>query len=165
MDNKEGWAPKNWWFWTVVLEKALETPLDCKEIKPVNPKENQSWIFTGRTDAEAEAPILSVHYVKNRLIGKKPWCWERLRAGGERGDKEWDGWIASLIQWAWVWASSKRQWRTGKPGFPAVHTIGSQNWIWVSNWTTIMNRFILYGLDIQSGFFDPSCNCMSNWNR
>ena len=58
LDHKEGWASKNWCFWTVVLEKTLESPLDCKEIKPVNPKGNQSWIFIGRTDAEAEAPIL-----------------------------------------------------------------------------------------------------------
>ena len=58
LDHKEGWAPKNWWFWAVVLEKTLESPLDCKEIKPVSPKGNQPWIFIGRTDAEAEALIL-----------------------------------------------------------------------------------------------------------
>ena len=70
--HKESWAPKNWCFWTVVLEKTLENPLDCKEIKPVNPKGNQSWIFIGRTDAEAEAPILWPPDVKNCLIGKDP---------------------------------------------------------------------------------------------
>ena len=70
LNHKESWAPKNWFFWTVVLEKTLESPLDCKEIKPVNPKENQSWIFTGRTDAEAEGPILWSPDVKNWLIGK-----------------------------------------------------------------------------------------------
>ena len=69
LDYKESWALKNWWFWTVVLKKTLERPLDCKEIKPVNLKENQSWIFTGRTDAEAETPILSPPHVKNKLIG------------------------------------------------------------------------------------------------
>jgi len=73
LDHKEGWAPKNWYFWTVVLEKTLESPLDCKEIKPVNPKGNQSWIFIGRTDAEAEAPILGPPDAKNRLW-KRPWC-------------------------------------------------------------------------------------------
>ena len=67
-----GWAPKNWCFWTVVLEKALESPLDCKEIKPVNPKENQSWIFVGRTDAEAEVPILWLPDAKSWLIEKDP---------------------------------------------------------------------------------------------
>ena len=69
---QEGWALKNWCFWTVVLEKTLESPLDCKEIQPVNPKGNQSWIFIGRTDAEAEAPILWPPGVKNWLIGKDP---------------------------------------------------------------------------------------------
>ena len=72
LDHKEGWAPKNWCFWTVVLEKRLESPLDCKEIKPVHPKGNQSWIFTERTDAEAEAPILWPPDAKNWLIGKDP---------------------------------------------------------------------------------------------
>ena len=70
--HKEIWAPKNWCFWTVVLEKTLESSLDCKEIKPVHPKGNQSWILIGRTDAEAEAPILWPPAVKNWLIGKDP---------------------------------------------------------------------------------------------
>ena len=72
LDYKESLAPKNWCFWTVVLEKTLESPLDCKEIKPVHPKGNQSWIFTGRTDAEAEIPILWPPDGKNQLIGKNP---------------------------------------------------------------------------------------------
>ena len=70
LDHKEGWAPKNWRFLTVVLEKTLKSPLDCKEIKPVNPKGNQSWIFIERTDAEAEAPILWPPDAKSWLIGK-----------------------------------------------------------------------------------------------
>ena len=72
LDHKESWVLKNWCFWTVVLEKTLECPLDCKEIKPVNPKENQSWLFIGRTDAEAETPVLWPPDVKNWLIGKDP---------------------------------------------------------------------------------------------
>ena len=72
LDYKESWAPKNWCFWTVVLEKALESPLDCKEIQPVYPKGNQSWIFIGRTDAEAEIPILWPPDAKNWLTGKDP---------------------------------------------------------------------------------------------
>ena len=72
LDHKESWVPKNWWFWTVVLEKTLESPLDWKEIKPVNPQGNQSWIFIGRTDVEAEAPILCPPDAKNWLIGKDP---------------------------------------------------------------------------------------------
>ena len=81
LDCKEGWAPKNWCFWTMVLEKTLESPVDYKEIKLVNPKGNQSWIFIGRTDAEAETPTLSPPDTKNRLIWKdldaqKDWGWE-----------------------------------------------------------------------------------------
>ena len=78
----ESWVPKNWCFWTVVLEKTLESPLDCKEIQPVHPKGNQSWIFTGRTDAEAETPILWPPDVKNWVIGKDP------NAGKDWGQEE-----------------------------------------------------------------------------
>ena len=102
LDYKESWAPKNWSFWTVVLEKNLESPLDCKEIQPLSPKGNQSWIFIGRTDAEAETPRLWLPDGKNWLTGKWPWCWERLRAGGEGNDRGWDGWMASPTQWTWV---------------------------------------------------------------
>ena len=70
LDNKESWVPKNWCFWAVVLEKTLKSSLDCKEIKLVNPRRNQSWIFIGRTDAEVEAPILWPPDAKNWLIGK-----------------------------------------------------------------------------------------------
>ena len=81
---KESWALKNWCFWTVVLEKTLESPLDFEEIQPVHPKGNQSWMFTGRTDAEAETPILWPPDVRNRLTGKDPdagkdWRWEETR--------------------------------------------------------------------------------------
>jgi len=72
LDYKESWVPKNWCFWTVVLEKTLESPLDCKEIQPINPKENQSWIFFGRTDAETEHPILWPPDAKNWLTVKVP---------------------------------------------------------------------------------------------
>ena len=72
LDHKEGWALKTWCFWTLMLEKILESPLDSKEIKPVNPKGNQSWVFIGRTDGEAETPILWPPDVKNWLIGKDP---------------------------------------------------------------------------------------------
>ena len=87
LDYKESWVPKNWCLWTVVLEKTLESPLDCKEIQPVYPKGDQSWVFIGRTDVEAETPILWPTDVKSWLIGKRPWCWERLRAGGEGDDR------------------------------------------------------------------------------
>ena len=138
LDHKESWALKNWCFWTVVLEKTLESPLDCKEMKPVNPKGNQSWIFIGRTDAKAEAPILLATLWEELTHWKRPWCWERLKAGGEGVDSGWDGWMASLTQCTWVWASSGSWWWTGNPGM--VQSMGSQgvrhnqetelNWTW-----------------------------------
>ena len=107
LNHKEGWAPKNWCFWIRVLEKTLKSLLDFKEIKPVNPKGNQPWIFIRGTDAEVEAPSFwspdaeLTHW-------KRPWCWERLRAGGKGGGWGWDGWMASLTQWTWVWANCRR---------------------------------------------------------
>ena len=96
LDHKESWAPKNWCFWTVVSEKTLESPFDCKEIQPVHPKGNQFWISIGRTDAEAETLTLWPPVMKNWLIGKDPDAGnEWLKAGGEGDDRGWDGWMAS----------------------------------------------------------------------
>ena len=97
LDCEEGWALKNWYFWTVVLEKTLESSLDCKEIQSVQPKWNQSWIFIGRTDAEAETPILWPSAVKNWLIGKDPDAGKDWRQG-EKGMTEdemvgWHHWL------------------------------------------------------------------------
>ena len=91
LDYKESWVLKNWCFWTVVLEKTLESPLDNKEIQPVNSEGNQSWTFIGRTDAKAETPILWLPDAKELTHLKRPWCWERLRTGGEGDDRGWDG--------------------------------------------------------------------------
>ena len=135
LDYKEGWAPKDWCFQIVVLEKA-ESPLVCKEIKPVNPKGNQSWIFIGRTDAEVETPILWLPDAKSWLIWKRPWFWERLKVGGEGDDRGWDGWIASLPQWTWVWVDSRSCWWTGRPGvlwFMASQRVG-HDWVTELNW-------------------------------
>ena len=82
LDRKEGWTPKNWCFWTVVLEKTLESPLDCKEIQPVHPKGDQSWVFIGKTDVEAETPILWPPDAKSWLIWKDP------DAGKDLGQEE-----------------------------------------------------------------------------
>ena len=94
MNHKESWVLKNWCFWTVVFEKTLESPLDCKEIQPIHPRLNQSWILIGRTDAEV--PISWLPDVKNWLFGKDP-DRERLKAGGERDDRGQDCWMASPI--------------------------------------------------------------------
>ena len=85
------------------MEKTLESPLDCKEIQPVY-SEDQPWDFFGGNDAKAETPVLWPPHVKSWLIGKDS-CWEGLGAGGEGGDRGWDGWMASLTRWTWVWAS------------------------------------------------------------
>ena len=129
---KEGWAPKNWCFQTVVLEKTLESPLDYKEIKPVNPKGNQPWILIGRTDAEAEAPMLCPPHAKSQLIWKDPharkdwgqeekWATEDTIVG-------WHHWA----HWTWVWTNSGRQWKTGK--FGMLQSM-SQSQTWLSDWT------------------------------
>ena len=113
----------------VVLEKAPESPLDYQEIKPANPKGNQPGIIIGRTDAEAESLILWPTDEKSQLFRKGPDA-GRLKAGGKRYDRGWDGGTASLIQWTWVWANSGSWWRTGKPGM--LQSTGSQrlrhNW-------------------------------------
>ena len=136
LDYKKSWAPKNWCFWTVVLEKTLESPLDSREIQPVHPEGNQSWIFIGRTDAEAEAPILWPPDMKNWFIGKDPDAGKNWRRE-EKRTRGWDGWMASPIQWTWVWASSGSWWWTGKPG--VLQSIGSQRV--EHNWATELTEF------------------------
>ena len=106
LDYKESWVLKNWCFWTVVLEKTLERPLDCKEIQPVHLKGNQSWIFFGRTDAEGGTPTLLATRCEELTHLKRPWCLERLMVGGEGDDRGWDGWMVSPTQWTWVWINS-----------------------------------------------------------
>ena len=120
-----------------MLEKTLESPLDCKEIQSVHPKGNNFWIFTERTDAEAETPILWPPDAKQLTHLKRPWCWERLKVGGKGDDRGWDGWMALPTQWKRVWVDS-RSWRwTGKPG--VLQSMGSQrvghNWATELNWT------------------------------
>ena len=83
LEGEESWVPKNWCFWTVVMEKTLESPLDYKEIQPVHPKGDQSWVFNGRTDAEAETPNTLATSCEELTHWKRPWCWEGLGAGGE----------------------------------------------------------------------------------
>ena len=121
LDYKESWALENWCL-TVVLEKTLESPLDCKKIRPVYPKGNWSQIFIGKTDAEAESPLLWPPDAKNWLIGKgsdagKDWRWE------EKGMTE-DEMVGWHHWWTWVWASFRSWWWTGRPG--VLQFMGSQ---------------------------------------
>ena len=134
LDYKESWVPKNWCFWTVVLEKTLESPLDCQEIQPVHPKGDQSWMFIGKTDAGAETLILWPPDANNWFIWKDPdagkdWRWE----GDDRG---WDGWMASPTWWTWVCVSSGSWWWIGKPGGAAVHGVAKSQ-TQLSDWTEL----------------------------
>ena len=140
LDCKESWAPKNWCFWTVVMEKTLESPLDYREIQPVHPKGDQSWVFTGRTAAEAETLVLWPPHVKSWLIGKDPDAWKGLGAGGEGDDRGWDGWMASPTRWTWVWVNSGSWWWTGKPG--VLRFVGSQRV--GHDWATELNKHLTF---------------------
>ena len=117
------------------VNRQMLYPLDCKEIQPVHSKGDQSWVFFERTDAKAETPILWPPHVKSWLTGKD-WCWEGLGTGGGGNDPGWDGWMASLTQWTWVWVNSGRWWWTGRPG--VLWFMGSQrvghNWVTELNW-------------------------------
>ena len=142
LDCKESWAPKNWCFWTVVLEKTLESPLGCKEIHPVNSKGDQSWVFIGRNDAKAETPILWPPSCEELTHWKILWCWEGLGAGGEVDNRGWDGWMASPTRWTWVWVTCRSWWWTGRPG--VLRFTGSQrvrhDWVTELNWTSHIFR-------------------------
>ena len=132
LDHKESWALKNWCFWTVVLEKTLESPLDCKEIQPVNPKANQSWIFIGRTDAEAETSILWPPDVKNWAIGKDPDAGKDWRQE-EKGmiEDEMVGWHHQLDGYQFEQALGVGD------GQGSLACCSSGSWTWLSDWTEL----------------------------
>ena len=145
LDYEESWAPKNWCFWTVILEKTLESPLNCKDIQPVHPKGDQSWVFIGRTDVEAETPILWPPHVKSWLIGKYPDAgrdWSRRR-GCRPDNRGWDGWMASPTRYSWVWVNSGSWWWTGRSG--ELWFMRSQrvrhDWATELNWTELIKIF------------------------
>ena len=118
-----------------VREDAWES-LGLQEIKLLNPKGNQTWIFIERTDAEVETHTLGT-WCKKPTLWKIPWCWERLKAGWEEDDRGWDGWMASLAQWTWVWVGSGSWWWSGKPG--VLQSMGSQTVR--HDWTTELTDY------------------------
>ena len=114
LDYKESWVPKNWCFWTMVLEKVLERPLDSRRF-------NQSILKEISPGCSLVGLILKLKlqyfgHLMQRADSLEPWCWERLRAGGEGDDRGWDGWMASPTQWTWVWVNSGSWQWTGRPG-------------------------------------------------
>ena len=116
---EESWVPKNWCFWTMVLEKTLENSLDCKEIQPVHPKGNQSWIFIGRTDAENETSVFGHLMWKTDLFEKTLMLGKiegRMRRGWQR--MRWLDGITAPTQWTWVWVNFGSWWWTGRPDVP-----------------------------------------------
>ena len=160
---------KNWCFWTAVLEKTLESPLHSKEIQPVHPKRNQSWIFIGRTDAEAETPTLWPPDVKRWLIWKDPDA-ERLKAGGEGDDRERECWMASPTQRTWVWVNSESWWWSGRPR--VLQSMGSQSQTRLSDfhfkeapWCTLwwLHRFTSHQYFTQVPLCPHAKTCLSFW--
>ena len=149
LDCEESWVLKNCCFWIAVLEKTLESPLDCKEIQPVHPKD-QSWVFIGRTDAEAETPVLWPPHAKSWLIGKDP---DAGRDWGqeEKETAEDDGWMASPTQWTWVWVNSRSWWWTGRPG--VLWFMSSQrvrpDWETELNWTEDVQHDLIYTYTVK----------------
>ena len=136
LDHKESWAPKNWCFWIVVLGKTLESPLDSKEIKPVNSEGNQPWIFTGRTDAKAEAPLLRPPDEKSWFIGIDPDAgkdWGQEEKG--MTEDEMIGWITDSVDInlskLWEIVKDREAWHS------AVHEVAKSQ-TWISNWTTVL---------------------------
>ena len=139
LDCEESWVLKNWCFWTVVLEKTLESPLDCKEIQPVHRKGDQSWVFIGRTDAEAEAPVLGPPDAKNWFTGKDPDAgrdWGQEEKGTT--EDEMAGWHHRLNGHEF-WVNSRSWWWTGRPG--VLRFMGSKkvghDWVTELNWTDV----------------------------
>ena len=138
LDNKKGWALKNWCLWTVALKKTLESPLDCKEIKKSILKEISPEYSSGLM---LKLRLQSFGHLMWRAGSlEKTQCWERSRTGGEADDIGWDIWMVSLTQWTWVWANSRRWWRRAKPG--VLQSIGvSRSRTQLSYWTATTAYF------------------------
>ena len=136
LDYKASWAPKNWCFWTVTMEKTLVGPLYCKEIQPVHPKGDQSRVFIVKDWCWGWNSSTLASSCKELSHWKRPWCWEGLWAGGEGDDRGWDGWMASPAPSTWVWVNFGSWWWIGRPGvlwFMGLQRVG-HDWVTELNW-------------------------------
>ena len=150
LNSEESWAQKNWCFWTVVWEKTLESPLDYKEIQPVHPKGDQSWVFTGKTDAEAETPILRPPHVKSWLIGKDP------DAGRDWGQEEKGTTEDEMVGWHHRLDGHELEWTPGvgdgQVGLECCNPWGrTHNWVTELNWVfyPFIQMKLWYIMDIK----------------
>ena len=164
LDYKESWVPKNWCFWTVVLEKTLESPLDCKEIQPVHPKGDQSWVFTGVEGLRLKLKLQYFGHLMWRVDSlEKTLMLGGLGAGGEGDDRGWDSWMASLARWTWVWVNSGSWWWTGRPG--VLRFLGSQrvrhDWVPELNWMEDLCLTVLIAIDIKHTAVCKTCKCLT----
>ena len=138
LDYKESWVLKDWCFWSVVLKKTLESPLDCKEIQSVNQSVSQSvlnihwkdWCWSWNSNTLDT-------WCKEMTHLRRPWCWGRMKSGGEGDDRGWNGWMAWPTRWTWVWVGSGSWWWTGKPGM--LQSMGvTKSRTWLSDWTELI---------------------------
>ena len=140
LDYKESWTLRNWCYWTDLLEKTLESPLDCKETQPVNPKGNNSWIFTGGLMLKLKLQHFD-HLMRRADSFEKILMLKRLKVEGEGDNRGWGGWMASLTLWTWVWASSGSWWWIVKSG--VLQSMVSQrvghDWVTGLNWTVVLS--------------------------
>ena len=142
LDYEERWVLKNRCFWTVVLEKTLESLLDCKD-QPVYPKgDHPEWFWSWNSNALAT-------WCKELIHLKRPWCWERLKVGEEGDNRGWDGWMASPTQWTWVWVNSGSCWWTGRPAvLQFIRSLRVEHdWATVLNWSCCMSSISLVHLN------------------
>ena len=164
LDCEEGWTPKNWCFWTVVLEETLESLLDCKKIQPVHPKGNQFWVFKGRLKLKLQ---YFGHLMRRADSFEKTLMLGKIGGRRRRGQQRMRWWMVSLTQWTWVWVNSGSCYWTG--GLALVHGVAESDTTEQLNWTelkTNKQKKIRWHVRVSYLYFPLECqqngNCMEN---